>query len=168
MSFVRAARRDDAADIARIQRDIWVNDYSALMRQQIEYPDLDALAKVWSAAVESRDGRVLVATAEDQVVGFAAVAQIDADVEEIDPLHIASDYRHAGHGTRLLRAIADTAKERGITTLSTWALEGDHAWISLLNDSGFGLTPDQRTLDFNGDGQIVLVQHRWQTSLQED
>lgn len=167
--FVRPARIEDAPAIAAIQREIWVEDYRPLMREAIDFPPTAELSTVWSGAIEAADSRsrVLIATVQDEVVGFAAISAIDQETDEIDPLHVAKNHRRAGHATRLLTAIADTSREAGVNKLSTWALEGDHPWTGLLHSSGFGLTPDQRTLDLRGDDGLVLIQHRWQTLLFE-
>lgn len=169
MSFVRSALAEDAVSIARIQRLIWVEDYAPLTRGDIEFPSVEELTNSWRAAVENQSerARVLMATVENEVVGFAAVAPFDEATDEIEALHVDPSHRRAGHGTRLLTAVADTAQERGISALTTWVLEGDHPWTSLLNSSGFGVTSDQRILDFDGEGRIVMVQHRWHTSLQD-
>ena len=169
--FVRPARVEDAQAIAVIQRQIWVDDYRALMREAIVYPPAEEIAQMWAESIRtapSQRSRILVATANDVVVGFAAISPLDEQTDEIDPLHVAKAHRRAGHATRLLSAIADTANSMGVTKLSTWALEGDHPWTGLLHASGFGLTPDQRTLDLRGDGSLVLIQHRWQTLLTQE
>lgn len=169
--FVRPARVEDASAIAAIQRAVWVEDYRPLMREAIDFPAIDELTAMWSEAIRtapSQRARVLVATANDVVVGFASVAPIDDATDEIESLHVARDHRRAGHATRLLTAIADTAKSMKVSTLSTWALEGDHPWTGLLHASGFGLVKDQRTLDLRGDGSLVLSQHRWQTLLEDE
>lgn len=168
--FVRPARVEDAPAIAAIQRAVWTQDYRPLMREAVEFPEVEQLAEGWAEAIRnapSARSRVFVATDNDRVVGFAAVSALDDVTDEIDPLHVAKDVRRAGHATRLLTAIADTAKSMGVTTLSTWALEGDHPWTGLLHASGFGLVKDQRTLDLHGDGALVLSQHRWQTILSD-
>lgn len=169
--FVRPARVEDAAAIAAIQRAVWVEDYRPLMREAIDFPSVADLTQMWGEAIRhapSQRARVLVATANDVVVGFASITPVDEKVDEIESLHVSRDHRRAGHATRLLTAIADTATSLKVTTLSTWALEGDHPWTGLLHASGFGLVKDQRTLDLRGDGSLVLSQHRWQTLLTEE
>lgn len=169
--FVRSSRIEDAQAIAAIQRAIWTQDYRPLMREAVDYPSVEEIAQMWAEAIRNAPdsrSRVFVATASDVVVGFAAVSAIDEQSDEIDPLHVAKEHRRAGHATRLLTAIADTARELGVAKLSTWALEGDHPWTGLLHASGFGLTPDQRTLDLRGDESLVLIQHRWQTLLTQE
>ena len=169
--FVRPARVEDAAAIAAIQRTVWVEDYRPLMREAIEFPSVAELTELWGDAIRnspSQRARVLVATENDEVVGFTSVAAIDAKTDEIDPLHVARTHRRKGHASRLLTAIADTSKSMNVTTLTTWALEGDHPWTGLLHASGFGLVKQERTLDLRDDGSMVLIQHRWQTQLVDD
>lgn len=168
--FVRPARVEDAAAIAAIQRSVWTQDYRPLMRVAIDFPEVDQLTEGWAQAIRtapSARSRVFVATENEAVVGFAAISEVDATTDEIDSLHVAKDHRRSGHATRLLTAIAETSQSMGVTTLSTWALEGDHPWTGLLHASGFGLVKDQRTLDHHGDGALVLSQHRWQTVLSD-
>ena len=103
---VRAARPSDARAIGRVQARAWASTYREL---------IDA----WTAAITappSPDHRVLVATAADRVVGFAALApSADADAgadrggpdAELLVLLVDPDDLGRGHGSRLLNATAD-------------------------------------------------------------
>jgi GNAT superfamily N-acetyltransferase len=166
---VRPARIEDAGTIAAIQRDVWIEDYAQLLNTEVTFPSVEELALVWADAIRnapSRRSRVMVATEGPLVVGFAAIAPEDEITDLIDPLHISSGKRRAGHGTRLMTAIADTSKDLGALVLSAWGLEGDHGWTNLLSTLGFSVSGETRSLDLHGDEQVVLLQHKWQAALE--
>jgi ribosomal protein S18 acetylase RimI-like enzyme len=80
-------------------------------------------------------------------VGFASAGPaIDEDKwpgtdAELYELHVLpSAPAEAGHGARLLHAVADTLAEDGFHTACTWALSGDSARLEFLESAGW--TPD--------------------------
>lgn len=168
---MRPASINDAATIAAIQRAVWTEDYSSLIKAPIEFPSVEELAAQWTDAIRnapSRRFRVMVATEGPLVVGFASIAQEDDEHDVIDPLHVTSGRRRLGHATRLMTAIADTSRELGAGVITTWALEGDHPWTNLLAATGFSVSGESRSLDLRGDDSVVLIQHKWQAALESE
>jgi GNAT superfamily N-acetyltransferase len=123
----------------------WRSSYAGLLpKAALVGLDPDVLAGAWRAAVTSPPSprhRLLVATATNVVTGFAALAPaedpdttpVDAEVLalEVDPAH-----RGAGHGSRLLNAVADTARELGFRRLLAWVPEPDTDRAAFLVGAG--------------------------------
>lgn len=164
---VRPATPADAAAVGAVHARAWESSYADLFPPEVLRRSLDpgTLATAWRAAVASPPSarhRVLVATATDMVTGFAALAPAadpdtrpdDAEVValEVDPAH-----RRAGHGSRLLNAVADTARELGFRRLLAWVPEPDTARCDFL--AGAGVLPDGarrvRATDAGGGGDTT-------------
>lgn len=134
------------------------------------------------AAPPSPAHQVLVAVEAGQVVGLVALAptqgravEVDADGQpvssdaeagtgardaaadeagvEIVALGVAPSRQRAGHGSRLLAAATDTARQAGATTLLVWAVRGDDSLAALLTAAGLERTRSHRELPV-GEGVI--------------
>lgn len=133
---------------------------------------------------------VLTAVAGAQIVGFAAMAPAEAPVAvaetadgtapaapdevgtsggaapeavvEILALEVPAAHGRAGHGSRLLAACADLARERGVTRLQTWAVQGDEARTRFLTGAGFAPLGVRRVLDL---GERSVVEICWHAAL---
>ncbi|MFC0038990.1 GNAT family N-acetyltransferase [Actinomadura rayongensis] len=157
---VRPARRADAAAIAEIQVRSWRNGYRELLPAAVLAEVTgDAAQAAWRERwAESITGppsprhRVLVAVAEGLVTGFAAHGPAedaggDPSVAELLALHVDPLHTRAGHGSRLLAATADVLREDAVTTLLTWAFEGDTVLRGFLVSAGWAPDGAARTLD---------------------
>lgn len=146
---VRSATGADAEAVGAVHVRSWTASYSDVLPAAV-LSGLDArgLASAWRPAIAgppTSRHRVLVSTATDLVTGFAALAPAedpdtgpdDAELVafEVDPAH-----RRTGHGSRLLNAVADTARDLGFARLVTWAPEVDDPRIAFLR--GAGAAPD--------------------------
>ena len=146
---VRVARAADAPAIGAVQLRAWRSSYPDLLPAatlaNLTAPDL---AAGWQTAVTSPPSArhaVLVACAGPIVVGLGAVgpsgdgdaAPTDAELValEVDPAH-----QRLGHGSRLLAAVADTAREHGFTALRAWVPASDDARRAFLESAG--MRPD--------------------------
>lgn len=176
---VRPARSDEAADIARVQAVAWRTAYrTVLPADLLDTWDEDAAARTWRAAVDAPPTpghSVLVALEGDTVVGFAAVTPAELDPgEPVDPAGPMADiptllveprWGRRGHGSRLLAAVADLARSRGIVRLRTWLPETDTVSASFLESAGWQPDGWARTLDTGG---APLRELRWHASLDDD
>ena len=118
---VRPATAADAADIARIQATVWAGVHSDLPAAVLEAVGSAEAAEQWAMAATdppSPRHRVLTALAGERVVGFAALApasdpdtipSLDGDLLAlcVDPAETGR-----GHGSRLVNAAADLARDR--------------------------------------------------------
>lgn len=146
---VRTARVADAPAVGLVQATVWREAYAGVVPEDV-LAGLDGptLARVWRRSLESPPSprhRLLVACAGDQVVGLAALAPVQDDqavggVMAVLELSVHPQARRAGHGSRLLNALADTAREQGATGLEAWVAAADEATRAFAELAG--LAPD--------------------------
>lgn len=143
---VRPAGAADVSALGAVQVRSWRRSYADLLPASLLAGlSADQLATGWRAAVNSPPSArhaVLVACSGAMVVGLAALAPstdqdaapTDAELValEVDPAH-----QRAGHGSRLLAAVADIARNAGFTTLRTWLPARDDVRRAFLESAGF-------------------------------
>lgn len=141
---VRIAVADDAPGIARAHTDSWQETYAGVLDQRFFSEDAyDRRVKFWTRylAMEPRPGRLSVATARGQVVGFANAGDaVGPDAEHgfaaARPLHLFSIYVLASaHGTGAGQALLDAVLTDEPAQL--WALRGNDRAISFYARNGF-------------------------------
>lgn len=145
--FVRDATAADAAEIAAIQDSSWrlayAGSWPAGVFESLAAQDPEMQ---WARAVIAPPGpgyRLLVATDDGQVVGFAALAPSeDPDAQageaEIVAWEVHPEHRRVGHGARLLNAAADHARSIAAHTVTIWVAPDDEPRRALLASAGFG------------------------------
>jgi GNAT superfamily N-acetyltransferase len=153
-----------------VQARAWTASYADLLPAA---PDEAQLAEAWTTAITdppSSRHRILVATAGDRVVGFAALApsgDADAAAEggerpdaELLVLVVDPDDLGRGHGSRLLNATADVLAESGVGRLRAWVPEADTDRLRFLAGAGFAADGAARVLDASGDGSTTVREIR--------
>jgi GNAT superfamily N-acetyltransferase len=135
----------------------------------------DAVAQ-WRAAAgypPSARHHVLTATDGSRVVGFAALIPAgDPDTVpaldgELIALHVDPQAQGAGHGSRLVNAVADVARDDGVHHLYAWLADAEVALCDFLVASGWAHDGAIRELDLTGDGRVLVGQARLRTALVE-
>jgi GNAT superfamily N-acetyltransferase len=169
---VRPARPSDAAEIARVQAVTWRTAYRAVLPMELldEWDEAAATAS-WHAAVSTppTPGHGVLAALERQaVVGFAAYgpAELSAGerpdpagpTTEISTLLVEPRWGRRGHGSRLLAAVADLARDGGAARLQTWVLEPDSVSAGFFESAGWAPDGWARTLETGG---APLREIRW-------
>jgi len=150
---VRPAVPGDDAAITRVQLRAWrLSHARSLGAEVLDNLDVAAVREQWTHAVQAPPSpahRVLVACDGPQVVGFAATAPAGEDTVEVLALEVDPDHQKGGHGSRLLAACVDLARQDGARSVRTWVLDDDPAREQFLAGSGLGpdgveraLTPD--------------------------
>ncbi|NLU79973.1 GNAT family N-acetyltransferase [Micromonospora sp. HNM0581] len=168
LGYVRPARPEDAAEIARIQLATWRVAYRRLLpREVLESLDEESLAERWDASVRQPPGdthRVLVAVEQAEqsyLVGFAASGPADAealapnepadalgaDVVAVTDLLVEPRWGRRGHGSRLLAASVDLWRESRFDRAVAWVFEGDQASRKFLTTAGWEFDGAGRALD---------------------
>ena len=151
---VRAAEPADAPAVGMVQAASWRQAYAGRLAPEVLAGfEPAALAAVWRRSLEQPPTprhRLLVACTGPDVVGLAAVGPCpdpDADerVSELLVLGVHPLARRAGHGSRLLQAAADTARDAGATVLAAWVPRDDEATRGFLQQAG--LVPDSAWRD---------------------
>lgn len=174
---VRAATPDDAAAIARVQREAWTQVYAGMLPADVlaAVGDEDSVA-AWAQAAgtpPSPRHTVLVAVAGEEVVGFAAVApSTDPDLRpgldvEIAALSVAPGRAREGHGSRLVNAVADVMSGLGVAAVHVWVTERDEVLRAFLEKAGWAEDGAVRRLDLYGDADTVVTQRRLRVSIAE-
>lgn len=157
---VRPASPGDVDEIARIQVDTWRTGYSSILPPPVlDGLDPAAIADGWRSAITgppSIDHHVMVAMEGDWQVGFAAFGP-DADALPDDPqpdrtvaitlLLVEPRWGRRGHGSRLLAAVADLAREAGAGRLVAWVPLADTASLEFYRSAGWAPDGIQRSLD---------------------
>jgi GNAT superfamily N-acetyltransferase len=171
LAFVRPARPDDAAEIARLQLSTWRYAYRRILpRRVLEELDEAWMHHRWQTSIEvppSPRHRVLVAVEQAEqayLVGFVAMGDADEaalapdedpaqmlrpDIAAITDLLVEPRWGRRGHGSRLLAACTDLWREDGFTTALAWAFEADIAWRAFLESAGWQLDGVTRALDMD-------------------
>jgi GNAT superfamily N-acetyltransferase len=171
---VRVAWADDAAAVGAVQARAWQQSCADLLPAAVlSGIDAEAFEQSWGQAIArppSARHRVLVALERNAVVGFAATAPSDdPDAEpadgEVVALHVDPVATGAGHGSRLVSAIADTLRADGFSHARVWLIAGDDMLRGFLESAGWAADGAHRQLDLTGDGSSTLRQIRLQTDL---
>lgn len=174
---VRPARADDAAEIGRIQVDTWRTGYADILPEPVlSGLSVDEATQVWASAVTASPSprhHVLAAMEGQWLVGFAAFGPAD-DLQADDPepgttaslatLLVEPRWGRRGHGSRLLAAVVDHARQDGITRMLMWAPEADTVTRAFLESAGWAPDGLVRALD-TGSGELREI--RLITSLAE-
>lgn len=164
---VRPATPEDESAITRVQLRSWRASHAEVLGALLEDVDVAAVRDRWTDALTSPPSpahRVLVACAGARVVGFAASVPLPPDGVDVVALEVDPDHQRGGHGSRLLTACVDLARQDGAQHLSTWVLEGDPARERFLAASGLGRAGDHRELALPprpGGAPVTAVEHRW-------
>jgi GNAT superfamily N-acetyltransferase len=171
---VRPASPDDAAAVAAVQARAWREGYvEVLPLAVLAGLDPAAMAPGWQEAAASPPSprhRLLVAVEGGQVTGFAASAPAEDDdldageVTEVLALHVDPAAGRRGHGSRLLAATVDLAREDGVGAAVSWVLAGDRVTRHFLQAAGWA--PDGATRDL--DMGALVPQLRLHTDLRAE
>jgi len=171
---VRPARPDDVPEIARIQLLTWRTAYARIVPAAVLESVNDAHAREqWSAAVQhppSPRHRVLVAVEGASPVGFAALTPAEDDdldtavTDEVAALLVEPRWGRRGHGSRLLAAAVDTARDAGVSSLVTWVFAADAASQDFYESAGWAADGARRELDMGGE---LVTEVRLHTSLED-
>ena len=171
-TLVRPARPGDPASITAIQARAWRMAYGNLMPEAtLAALSPEALLPAWRRAVSespSPKHAVLVAVADDIVVGFAAVGPSDdrdagPEDGELAVLAVDPSHQRAGHGSRLLSAVVDHLRTHRMTALNAWVPEGDLARTAFLRSAG--MLPDGARRTYEGADQATVAEVRFSADL---
>jgi GNAT superfamily N-acetyltransferase len=176
---VRMAWVADAAAIGRAQARAWRRAYRHILPEDmLAALDTDELTARWADSLRrppAATHRALVALEANTVVGFAATGPCDdPDADpirdaEMTVLVVDPDHVGQGHGSRLLAAMADTARADGFTRATTWVFSTDDTMRAFLASAGWAtdgahreIVPDADDVEAAPIGQVRL-----HTSLEE-
>jgi ribosomal protein S18 acetylase RimI-like enzyme len=127
---IRAARPDDAQEIARIDVETWQATYAGLLGEAYLSGLLpQRRERGWSHVIrrEPRDVRVAVAS-DGTILGFGSCGATRGERDftgEVFTLYIAPDWQNRGIGRRLLLALFARLVESGRNSAIVWVLHGN-------------------------------------------
>ena len=166
---IRTARASDAAGIAAVHVETWVDAYAGLLpdRHLVRLkPHSHAVA--WDRRLASLEGRAgtLVAEIDDEIVGFAhfGVGR-DRDghqttAAEIFMLYVATDWRDQGIGRDLMRAAFAALHTGGSGSVSVWCLAENRAAIGFYQRLG-GKRMTEARLERVGGSDFPVIGFYW-------
>src|SRR5262245_9574089 len=172
-THVRLALPAEAGPIGAVQVAAWRAAYRDLLPAEVlDQLDAEQFAQRWRKALLSPGqarNRVLVALDHERVVGFAATTA--ADDPDADPaadalvaeFRVHPDETRAGHGSRLLHAVADTLTADGFDRATIWLNATDDPLREFLTAAGWAPDGAHRELDLYGDGSVRVKQVRLHT-----
>ncbi|ROR93894.1 L-amino acid N-acyltransferase YncA [Salana multivorans] len=160
---VRPALPSDLPAIARIQLAAWADLLGPDVADGLDAIELE---RQWAAALSDPDPRrrVLVALAGPRVVGFAAASPTQRSASDDDgwtgelvALEVEPTSRRAGHGSRLLAAAVDLARDAGAHHLGAWTMTHDPDRRAFLEGAGFAEAGLRRTLELPGPREVEEI-----------
>lgn len=164
---VRPAGPADAGEVARIQVTTWQHGYASILPAAVlEQVTTETALAAWTDALTAPPTprhRVLVALEQHNVVGFTALAPADdpqADEPDstvaVGPILVEPRWGRRGHGSRLMAAAVDLAREDGAMRAITWVPEADTVTREFLIGAGWATDGLVRALD-TGAGELREV-----------
>lgn len=135
----------DSTGIVSVQQEAWKDRGINL----IDESDPEHLAATWAEAISQYSdlGRIMVATSNDQVVGYCAIERTaDLYVVYLTALEVSPRHRNMGIGSRLINVAADVSGRIGAHEIRAWIGESELPAISFLNSAGWGVTGASRTV----------------------
>lgn len=171
---VRTARAADGPALGIVQSTAWRKAYEGVLPEAALEPfDPEVLAAGWGHAAEHPPTalhRVLVACSGEEPAGFAAVVPAqDPDlgdgVAELSILVVAPAEQRSGHGSRLLAAAVEHAREQGVSAMVMWVLEPDEPLRRFLEGAGWAADGARRELEVDERGARRVSQWRLHTDV---
>ncbi|NCB51830.1 MAG: GNAT family N-acetyltransferase [Clostridia bacterium] len=135
---IREATNDDLKEIGKIYTDGWKETYRGLISDDylnsLQYGDAE---KKWADFIAEHLNAVFVAEAAGGVIGFAAGCPgADPESGELYALYVDKASKGIGTGGRLLTAVAEHFRERGMRSLVVWVMESNEKAVSYYKRRG--------------------------------
>ncbi len=173
-SGVRPAAMSDAGGIGTVNVAAWQNRLTGILPDDVLGGlSPDDLGMVWASGIlnpPSPGHQVLVAVEDEDVRGYLALgpsADPDADDQtaELIALEVHPAHQRAGHGSRLLAAMADVCRAAGMTSVSVWCPVDDETRRAFLQSAGWGPDTARRDLQVGPEDQDTVREVRLVTAL---
>jgi GNAT superfamily N-acetyltransferase len=134
---VRLAVPDDGPAIAVVQVAGWNATYRGLLPDHvIDQMSVETRGPWWASAVEA--GRIVfLATEDDRIVGFCAVAAADERTGEIAAMYAHPDALGRGHGRRMMQRAIEWFTETGCGSAILWVLDTNRIGRSFYESAGW-------------------------------
>lgn len=133
---IRPARETDEASLRDFLEGL--SPESRWLRFQAVGVDLESTARRWAGSDGCSDCSI-VALAGGRVVGQASYDRTGPDRAEVG-FAVTDAFQGRGVGTLLLRRLAESADEDGISIFEAQVLPENHLMLEVFRESGFGIT----------------------------
>jgi GNAT superfamily N-acetyltransferase len=163
---IRPAGPQDAAEIARVNQETWVETYRGILDEaSIQAHTLEEQTRLWQQqlATSSPSEKRFVAEAGGVIVGYCGGGR-NPDPHspfqsELFGIYVLKDYQKRGMGAALLRELAAWLLVRGYRSMLVWVLD-QNPHRNFYSKLG-GLTLDQlREIDYSGK-RLSVVSYGW-------
>ncbi|MBP6749981.1 MAG: GNAT family N-acetyltransferase [Xanthomonadaceae bacterium] len=147
---IRSADSADSRAIATVHVESWRHAYAGLLPEAyLAALSVEEREAMWRSAFEQHPDRLVIASCEDRIVGFAAFGPShdrDArpDRAEIYAIYVAPTYWSTGVGRRLLLETLRRFQAAGNTAASLWVLADNERAIRFYERAGFSVDPQSR------------------------
>lgn len=168
-SGVRLATMADAGQVGVVNAAAWRSRLKGILPDAVlNSLDPDALGMMWASATlnpPTPRHRVLVAADDGIVLAYAAMgpsADPDADASTVELLALEVDPGHQrqGHGSRLMAAVVELARDEGQEVITTWCPVADEVRREFLQSAGWGPDSARRDLQVGPGDEDVLREAR--------
>jgi ribosomal protein S18 acetylase RimI-like enzyme len=161
--MIRPATLEDAEAIARVHIRSWQAAYTHLFSaEELGGLSVPARARWWAGAIE-RGWRVLVATRDAAIVGFASCGESSDDdasgLGELMTIYVDPDAWGRGVGQRLISEIESSLREEGFDEALLWVAEDNPRTRHFYEAAGWKADGTQRPVEFLG-REISEVRYR--------
>jgi ribosomal protein S18 acetylase RimI-like enzyme len=141
----RYATKTDAPRLKDIGVRGWETTYAEFVHEHNRRAYLNG--NFWSigrleAVLEDRSAINLVAEQDSAAIGFITTEKLDGDRYEVTRLYVDPEIRSKGIGGRMLQAVFDELRKRGISEVLVNAFGDNHAGRRFYERHGFELIED--------------------------
>jgi GNAT superfamily N-acetyltransferase len=135
---LRPIRRSDAHKLIAFHHRL---SFDSIYRRYFSvHPELSHAEVVHLTDVDYVDRLALVFEDGDELVAVGRFDRYPSTPTAEVAFVVRDDYQHLGLGHLLLEALADAARQRGITTFSAETLPENHDMMSVFRHSGYPMT----------------------------
>jgi ribosomal protein S18 acetylase RimI-like enzyme len=150
--IIRPAVHTDAPAIARVHVDTWRAAYRGMIPDDyLDNLSYEQRTAFWARAISDPFTPNFVHVAEDdtgRIVGFASggppMNNLTGYEGELHAIYVLPDAQGKGVGRQLVRAVAQTLRERGVTSMFLWVLKDNAPSRAFYESLGGHLLKEQQ------------------------
>ena len=154
--MIRPAAPSDVDAMATLHVRSWQSAYRGQMPDaHLDTLDASKRAVMWSKAIVQPTTLVLVAIADETLVGFCSLLpsrDVDATpaVGEIAAIYVEPTFWRSGFGSSLVEAVVESARARNFTELTLWVLTSNASARAFYEARGFKTDGHTKTDERSG------------------
>lgn len=163
---IRPAVPEDAAEIARINHDTWIQTYKGILDDAtIRARSLEEQVQLWQQQLGTLtpSERRFVAEVDGMIVGYAGGGRNpDANSPfeaELFGIYVLADYQKKGLGQALVRELAAWLTVKGHTSMLVWIMQAN-PFKRFYEKLGAHLLDQSRSIDYSGK-TVTVICYGW-------